>query len=90
MEQLNQNNVFRHPLISILFTLLVIFFVGFQIIGGVRIIWLAFFPGDAMEYCMLLRTQRKVSTQNSGPACSSLQGVGAFLGMVVSPIHFLC
>ena len=52
MEQLNQNNIFRHPLISILFTLLVIFFVGFQIIGVFLGYFLgyAFFPGDAMEY----------------------------------------
>jgi uncharacterized protein len=91
MEQLNQNNVFRHPLISILFTLLVIFFVGFQIIGVFAGYFLgfAFFPGDAMEYLHAFENPTQSQYPEFRTSLLVTQGVGAFLGMVVAPYYFL-
>lgn len=91
MSQLNQDNIFRQPLISILFTLVVIFFFGFQILGVFigYFVGYAFFPGDAMEY--LHSFENPTTSQYSEFKMSLLvtQGIGAFIGMIVIPYFFL-
>lgn len=91
MEQLSSNNVFRHPLFSILFTLLVIFFIGFQIIGVFvgYFMGYAFFPGDSMEYLHAFENPTQSGYPEFRTSLLVTQGIGALLGMVVAPYYFL-
>ncbi len=88
MEEIRPNNLLRTPLVSILLTLL-IFFLGFQIIGPAigGTIALLFYSGTESEYWKLL--ENPLGNPDSKIILLVMQASGALIGLILLPAYLM-